>query len=279
MKLPSDRAAAALAALYRDAEARLTATISQALASGATGTAAYRRRALFAVQAILTKLQGEAVPQARQVVRDAYGTGMQVANLTPDTTGAFGGHIHTEAVQVLSDSLTASLEGAVTNVGRQVNDIFRREQLRAASAMLLEQGTVRDASKQLVDSLTSQGVKALTDRAGRQWGLSAYAEMAVRTVSRQAVSEGTKNALLTRGLDLITISSHASSCPVCKPFEDKTYSLTGKTPGYPVAELLPPFHPNCAHVCYPADITSLPISEDALAARIARNATKVPVMA
>lgn len=278
MNLPSDAKAAQLAALYREAEAHLHVTILRALASGALATASYRRTALQAVQAVLARLAQTAAPQARDVVRDAYQVGEQIATIPHSLAGpTFGGHIHTEAIQVISDALVNRLDDAVRHVGRQVDDIFRREQLRAAASMLLTQGTVPEASKQLVDRLAEQGVKGFTDKAGRQWNLANYAEMAVRTTARQAVTEGTKNSLLGRRVDLIRISSHASSCPVCKPYEGKTYSLTGLTPGYPRAENLPPLHPACRHVCYPAAANAgLPLSEDALRARIAKNALRVP---
>jgi hypothetical protein len=282
MRLPSDRAAAQLAALYRQAETELTGLIHQALASGALATAAYRRRALLAVQTVLARLAQTATPQARDTVRSAYEVGQQLALLPQHgvTGPSFGGHIHTEAIQVIADALTNRLDDAVRHVGRQVDDIFRREQLRAAASMLLTQGTVPDARREMIDRLTDQGVKGFTDRAGRQWGLANYAEMAVRTTARQAVTEGARNSLLERSIDLVRISSHPTSCPQCKPFQGKTYSLTGATPGYPHATVLPPIHPNCRHVMYPAAANAgLPLSEDALQARIAKNRARQGVLA
>lgn len=278
MRLPSDSVAAQLANLYATAEAHLRASVMQAVTSGALGTASYRRRALHAVQQILATLQQQATPRARQAVSDAYHVGAGIADHHTgiDNTPRFGGHIHTQAVRVLADSLVGRLDDAVTHVGRQVDDVFRREQLRATAQMLITQGDVRTASRALADQLTAQGVKAFTDRAGRQWGLANYAEMAIRTVSRQAVTEGTKNALLERHVDLVTMSSHASSCDQCAPLEGKTFSLTGLTPGYPVLESPPPIHPRCRHVIFPAAANlDLALNEGELQRRIDRNRATV----
>lgn len=240
MRLPTDRAAIVLARLYQAAEAQLQALIEQAIVSGALGTARYRQTRLAEVQTILAELNGEAVPEATQLIVDAYQLGGQIAGLR----GEFGTAIHQEAVELLADALTSSLNDATERVGRQVDDVFRREGLRHAALDLIEGGTQREAAKRLRDTLVRQGVSGFQDRAGRQWGLANYAEMVVRTTTREAVSVATKNAMLERGDDLVTISSHHHESDVCDRYDGKTFSLTGATEGHPVLDQLPPFHPN-----------------------------------
>jgi hypothetical protein len=233
----------------------LQALVVEALASGSLGTARYRSQRLAVVQQVLAAVQSEAVPQAAQAVTDAYVLGSRIAGVT----GSFGSGVHGEAVNVLADALTTRLNDAAETVGRRVDDVFRREGLRHAALSLITGGTRRDASQALQDELVRQGVSAVTDRAGREWGLSTYAEMVIRTTTREAVSHGTHNRLLEGGQDLVSISKHrgvAADDERCLRIAGKTFSITGRTPGYEVLPLnaWPPMgtHPNCAHVATPA---------------------------
>jgi hypothetical protein len=94
------------------------------------------------------------------------------------------------------------------------------------------------------------GFTALVDRGGKHWSIDSYAEMLVRTHVIKANGEGTKNRLLTNLVDLVEISKHNSSCPICQPYEGKVYSLTGGSKGYEKAPELP-IHPNCRHTYLP----------------------------
>ena len=66
---------------------------------------------------------------------------------------------------------------------------------------------------------------------------------------------GTKNRLLEHGHDLVSISEHLQSCDICKPYQGRTFSLTGRDDVHPLIDKLPPFHPNCRHVLLPAVTT------------------------
>lgn len=268
MRLPTDRAVTALARLYEAAEAHLRALVAESIASGALGTARYRQQRLALVQQLLAAAQAEAVPEATQLVVDSYTLGGNIAGIE----GGFGTGIHTEAVEVLADALVGRLNDAAERVGRQADDIFRREGLRHAALDLIQAGTQRDASKQLQEALIRQGVSGFQDRAGRDWGLATYANMVVRTTTREAVSTATKNAMIERGDDVVQISSHRHESDVCDAYDGKVFSLTGATDGHPVLDRLPPFHPNCSHVMTAATANldalerSLGLAQPALAA-------------
>jgi hypothetical protein len=204
---------------------------------------------------VLAELQGVAVPEATELVTDAYSLGGSIAGLA----GGFGSSIHTDAVEILADALVNSLNDATERVGRQANDVLRREGLRAAALDLIAGGTQRDAAKELRATLLRRGVSGFRDRAGRDWGLSSYAEMVVRTTTREAVSTATHHTMIEQGSDLVTISSHRgveSDDERCLRIDGKTFSITGQTPGYDVLPLdqWPPMgtHPRCVHVATPA---------------------------
>lgn len=253
MTFAHQRQTDALIRIYQDAEAQLAREVTAAVASGKLGTASYRRQQLAQVQALLVKLQADTAPKATAVLQASYTDGLKIAQLA-DVSGALSG-IHTEAVEVLADNLSARLGNGITNVGRQVEDVFRKEGLRISGQQLAAGNTRLQASKQLTESLADQGIRAFTDVAGREWGLSRYTEMVLRTTTREAVSLGTKNRLIEGGIDLVTWDSTGESCPICDPLDGQTFSLTGATEGYDVIEEMPPIHPNCECVITPASTT------------------------
>lgn len=56
--------------------------------------------------------------------------------------------------------------------------------------------------------------------------------------------------IISQGHDLVRISTHNTDCPLCKPWEGKILSLTGKTKGYPTLEqarVAGLFHEGCRH--------------------------------
>jgi hypothetical protein len=253
MRFESERQIDALLAIYREAEARLTAQVVSALRSGNLGTATYRTQQLALVEGLLSQVQGQALPQALAVLRVSYGEGLAIANLAGLNT-AFTG-IHTEAVNILADSLSNRLGDAFTTVGRQVEDIYRKEGLRLSALSLAEGSTRVEASESMIQALTRQGITGFEDRAGREWGLSRYSSMVLRTTTREAMSEGTKNRLIEAGMDLVEWTGNGENCPECAELEGTVYSLTGETGGYEEIVDMPPLHPNCTCVLTPPEVT------------------------
>jgi hypothetical protein len=52
------------------------------------------------------------------------------------------------------------------------------------------------------------------------------------------------------GRDLVKISTHKTDCPLCKPWQGKILSITGRTKGYPTLEKARKaglFHEGCRH--------------------------------
>lgn len=84
---------------------------------------------------------------------------------------------------------------------------------------------------------------------GRRYQAGKYAELVARTELRDAASDATLASAKDYDHDLVEIPSKGGSCGDCKQIEGKTYSISGKTAGYPVltADVTPPLHPNCEH--------------------------------
>ena len=279
-RLPYERQARELIAAYRHAQRDIAAQVRAALAAGNLALVSQRQAQLAALVALLDRLGVQTDPLARRVVADAFAqsaavTQLRVARLrvdAPEIPGSFAG-ISQEAVVALQDSLTGRLQGARANVGRSVDDLYARAGRHAAlQAVLGAQGSPRSASRAMMRDLmrdpqirrsVMRGGAGFVDRAGRQWGLENYADMAVRTTTRQAVVEGAKARMASHGINLARVSVSPNPCPICRPWQGRLISLDGSTTSYEgeaVADLSslpnggPPMHPRCTHSLQPVAV-------------------------
>jgi len=127
---------------------------------------------------------------------------------------------------------------------------IRDASLRAMVQALAEGKTRRAASGVLLSELRERGIVSFIDKAGRSWNMDHYAEMNARTIARRTQTTATRLRTQECGYDLVTIIDHERECPLCRPWEGQTVSLTGKTPGYPrmsTAEEQGYGHPSCCH--------------------------------
>ena len=90
------------------------------------------------------------------------------------------------------------------------------------------------AAQKALDKLTAQGITGYTDKAGRNWNLSSYVEMATRTAVSQRYDDLQTRALQAAGVDLVytyTVSTEGT-CPECLPWLGQVcLSLGGGTTG------------------------------------------------
>jgi hypothetical protein len=259
--------------LYATAQATIAARVEAAIRGGDFQTSARMRLQLAAVVAVLDQLGAEVTPLARQIVADAYQDGAdralaQIRRLSiraPEIPGAFAG-VQFEAVQQLQASLLDRLDATRQTIGRQVEDVYARETRRAAlRAVLGANGSPRTAALDLqqrllrdrtVQELVRDGGTGFIDRAGKRWRLDTYAEMAIRTQTREAVVQGGMARMVSHGIELARVSFTAGSCDRCRPWEGRLIALDGATSefgGEPVFDSsnAPPYHPNCTHSLSP----------------------------
>jgi len=258
--LPADSQARELIRLYELAQRDIALRVREHIASGHAASVRNRRLQLAAIVALLDQLGRETDPRVRTLVQQALADGGMLADkdvkrlgasVTPNGAAAFHA-VNTEALQTAELALIGRLQDARRTVGRRVDDVFRRETLReTVRALYGAEGSPDRAARRLARQLAEQGQSAFTDAAGRRWKLADYADMAIRTTTREAVVNGQVNRLMAHGVTLARVSSHASSCSVCQPFENRLIDLTGtitEYEGQPVSSgPLPPFHPRCRH--------------------------------
>lgn len=172
------------------------------------------------------------------------------------------------AAQAIRDDIVSKLTDVRQRITRLPDDIFKAIAPHGAIYQVLDQG-VSPAQAQAMAwrVFVSQGVTSFTDRAGREWSLSAYVEMAVRTAAQRAFNSSHLSRMRALGVEYFTVPVSAHTCPKCFPWQGKVLTAERiENPIIPVAGTIADavaaglWHPNCKHpltAVYPG-ITELP---------------------
>jgi hypothetical protein len=179
----------------------------------------------------------------------------QLKNVGADVSVAEGfNRVHKMAIAALVDDTSRAFGESLTGVARSANLLLGkavREQITYKMAKGMTAGeSLQDVRKAIKGVLKEQGLDALKDKSGKSWTLDRYAEMLFRTKVVEARNRGLINRVAENGYDLVQVSSHLTSCPICAPWQGQILSISGQTEGYPTvaeAEADGLFHPNCRH--------------------------------
>ena len=232
---------------FSRAESLLVAMVSRTLATSNLASLRARRRASREVSKLLDQLRSLTAPKAAALVRSSYLAGRE-ASLAGNKTLS---DMDRNALQIIIDNLGGRLEDSLATVGRRVDDIYRREGLRAAAQAIAKGAVDDDAVKRFHDKLVKDGITSFTDKSGRKWGLETYAKMSLKTTMMEATNTGAENLIRERGFDIIQIGHTGRFEPdkLCSPHHNKKYSLFGRTSSLPLftPSDKPPYHPNCEH--------------------------------
>lgn len=171
-----------------------------------------------------------------------------------------------QEVLVSADTLGQALATALQATPRLLEQVLRETVAAGAAEVTGGKVTRLQAAQHTLDRLVGQGIKGFRDAAGRNWSLTSYVEMAVRTESGRVAVDAHMGALQVAGQDLVEISDSPRECPMCRPWERKVLSLSGRvgavlvpsevddrTVRVDVAGTLEQarsaglFHPNCTH--------------------------------
>ena len=231
---------------------------------------------LHRVQKILTAMKNKSFKYIPKMIREQFYIGRRIgAQMGYANASGIISEIGIREIEelirqmetrVVAMTLTAQQEitQLFTNaiiVGRRDDDTYRTAGLKGVIKSKAIGGSTAKTRKYIIDDLKKHGITGFIDKAGRRWRLSAYANMVARTTARQstniALIESSKS-------DLLLMSSHYGSCPICKPLEGRVYSKSGTNPYYPPlawafakidkngADTLDnswmTIHPNCRHI-------------------------------
>lgn len=291
-----DAIAASVADLYREAETAATRAVARALRQGLDNPAAERRAGTLrnlrrSAQAIVAALEADTGPTVRDALAQAYRHGWRSAlvdlprrffpnsRIAEAASEALRERSGAGFIEALATALHRDLGRVTDNILRNVVDVFRDVQAAAAARILTGTQTRREASQAAWQAWVDRGVTGFTDRAGRRWRLSSYAEMAARTNAQRAATQGQVDRLDSLGVELVYVSDTVQECVKCRPWEGK---ILRTTPGplnvevehatrdimvtveaagtLPEARAAGLFHPQCRHSisAYLPGVTRIP---------------------
>ncbi|WP_328846127.1 phage minor capsid protein [Streptomyces sp. NBC_00258] len=280
--------------LYEDAESALLERLAAALeadiesplwAELKLASVGDLRRA---VETISTALERDTTGAVSEALIEAYNRGRQsaVAELGALDIGrelaARRALPNAAAVDRLAASMAEDTRPLYQRITRSVVDVFRSTVARVSGGTLLGTMTRRQASQRALNQFARRGVTGFVDRAGRNWDMASYAEMAVRSVTARAAIEGHIDALAELQIGLVIVSDAPLNCPLCEAWEGEVLTL-GNTSGphtiraeheiedgrsvvvHVAGSLLEAraaglFHPNCRHslAAYLPGVTTRP---------------------
>ena len=245
-----------LALAFAALKLRLSGIVQEALISQRLDTVRERRGFQRRAHRLIEHLREDFRERAREVFEAAYGDGVKLAGARPP------GAIQRAALDALTENAIQRLHNSLSTVGRQFDDAFRRVGLQQAARQLTRELPPDAAADLMRRELMRKGMTGLVDRRGRRWRLSHYSRLVISTTTSEAANRGVADAVTAVGRDLVRISrpEGATGCHhhpddpnnPCRALEGQVVSLTGASPGYPVLEELPPFHPFCSHGIAPA---------------------------
>lgn len=155
-----------------------------------------------------------------------------------------------ESLEALANETVRGFEGAGQQLLRSCLDGYREVITKVAAQMQVGTVSVQTAVQGALAEWFRKGAAAYVDSAGRHWDLASYGEMAARTANIRARNLGYENQVQAAGEDLVIVSAHIGTCPLCYPWQGRILSISGTTPGYPSkADAISAglFHPNCTH--------------------------------
>lgn len=136
-----------------------------------------------------------------------------------------------EAINVLVRTLVTTLQGTHLRVLRWGLDSYREVIAAVLPHALAGVTTRRGIAQAAYGRLLAKGITGFQDKAGRNWALSSYVEMATRTGMAQAAVQGHLDRLAAAGIDLVQVSDAPQECVRCRPWEGKILSRTGEQSG------------------------------------------------
>lgn len=239
-----------LTALYIAAEVALLAGAAKILRStvrlGPLAALPRLRRLVQQVTQQLTTLTGPLIQAMtnEQAARGRRDADKQVARLNPPKAGKGGSGVpptppgtsidltggadyfdlsmdHGDrAAQAIRDDLTSELQDVRFRLTRLPDDIYKAIAPHGGIAQVLDNNvTAEQAQAAAWRVFTQNGVTGFTDRSGRDWALSSYVEMAVRTASTRAYNASSLARMKAVGLNYFTVPPHVHPCPLCQPWE------------------------------------------------------------
>ena len=263
-----------LIAIYEQAEKRLFAIIQK---KGAFASAAvYERSLLRQVQKELNRLKANSAKTVDELVIENYQSSLNEliedlkkigAPIDTDITPAqlAMSKLNTRQIELIARNATGDFNKAINIIGRRTQDMIRTVTLEATAQKLSTGQTVRQMQKSLTEIFKAQNVFSVPYKNGASMPIKKYAEMTARSTTAEAQNKAQTTQGRDWGYDLVEMTSHSPTCPICAMYQGRVYALTkeaadGKYKAPDGTPLTFPYlystafakgyetiHPNCRH--------------------------------
>jgi len=239
---PPERLARDLATLYAEAELALLRATADAVHRGATvdvdDLAAQSREAnRLRRQAarIADRLDARARPAGDAAVSAAaaYGDRRAAADLRRLLGGAADQYttpLDRGPIDQIARSLNDRMTPVHRSVTRAVDDVYAQVMARSAVPTFAAPERRVDVAQRALDRFARRGITGFVDRAGRNWDLTTYAEMASRSVTARAATAAGTARMQAAGIDFVQVSAHQAACDLCGPWEGTILAASGSHP-------------------------------------------------
>ena len=236
---PSENGAEAyLLALFRQTELKLIREIARKRGQGYVDYAEVA--ALARVRKTIERMKGDAEKYVPLMIEYEFYQGKEAAAGYANAQAMINPG-RTRAIEILTDNLLGQVEEMAQTayqatasklflIGRLESDPFRDTVIEKAAESLAEGRGSLSKTEEIIRAVQEQGITAFVDKAGHEWSLSSYGNMAVRTTVRQAQVAA---VLTADDGDLVKIINSSVPCRICGAYGGRVYSKSGTSPFYP----------------------------------------------
>lgn len=131
---------------------------------------------------------------------------------------------YVSGINSVADKLLRKKQKALEN-SQEYLDILNKN----AMATVLGEKSRTEAIRETIAEMSKKGIPAFVDKNGREWSPEAYVDMDIRNTAKNAALAAEFASLDELGQDIILVSSHSGSRPLCAPYQGKLYSRSGKS--------------------------------------------------
>ena len=245
---------------YTKAQQQLINVISQKYPRSSSG--AYQKRIIAQTNNILegllkeskkwadTNIPREYIKGVEKVIRDYKAMGIDIPAMNEFS------RLHDAQIEILVRNATDNLVNSTNFVGRRINDTVRKIAIDSVTQAQLTGGTVQSIRTDLMQQFVDNNITSMKTRNGRNINLDSYAQTVARSTTREAQNQAQINHMRASNKDLVKMSSHATTCPICGPLQGRVYSISGESTEYPPLDFAytggyANIHPNCRHTISP----------------------------
>ncbi|WP_434796635.1 phage minor capsid protein [Terrisporobacter vanillatitrophus] len=240
--------------IYTQAEKRLINIIGNKKVKGHVTD--FYETMLKQVKLELMQLQLQSAKYSKDIVNElymeAYYNSLEALDIS--SIGDGFAQLHTDAIELISDNMVNNFAEVNNQVGRRIEDSIRDIGLTDTQMKFATGQTIKQLQDELVNNLIKRGIGGIADKRGRVIPFTSYAELLSRSIVAETQNTCVMNVAKEHEKDLVKMTQHNTTCPICAVYEGRVYSLTGNDERFPKLSNIPGFnkgynniHPRCRH--------------------------------